>query len=209
MTIAHIDNGEAGDSVRDKLNAVIDAVNAGGLVIQTITSGSSPVTLNPDADIIQLTTGGTKGTETATLAIPSSPATKFGRILTIAIKYTSTGDHPTLDVTNIDNPAADPLDLKALSLDGQAFIQLILQYNASGGGPKWWVLSPLYSTILNTNAVQLVGNLYIGNGSVTTFPNDSTLVLPGTVDASNLPSSDPASVGKMWDSTTTAKISAG
>lgn len=119
MTIAHIDDGESGGSIRSRLNEVIDFVNDGGTTSESITSGADPVEADPNIAITIWTTGGTKGTETVTLANPSD--TDKVQIKTFALDILS-GDLPSLSVSN-STGFTSPIAIS--NNGGSAMVQLV------------------------------------------------------------------------------------
>lgn len=74
---------------------VVDGSGGGGVgTSESITSGADPVAVDPDKNTTIITTGGTKGTETVTLANPTDPSSLF--IKTILAKFTHASDNISL-----------------------------------------------------------------------------------------------------------------
>lgn len=103
---------------------------------ESITSGASPVAADPDIATTVWTTGGTKGTETVTLADPSVTTRPF--IKTFEVKFAGTGDVPTLSIATAIG-FTNPLIIQINHADPySAVVQLC--WNPALDGGTWQAL---------------------------------------------------------------------
>jgi hypothetical protein len=116
------------------------------MTTESITTGANPVAANPDTDTTLVVTGGTQDVEVITLDIPSSPATKIGKIkrLVLAVRAAE-DDVPQLDPTNLVNAVAHPLS----SEDRATYLVPVgcsveFELVATGAGYAWQARSAVY-----------------------------------------------------------------
>lgn len=119
------------------IEARLDALEAGsgGSSSDSITTGAAPVAADPESAVTLVTTGGTQGTETITLALPASPASKVGRTKRFVIAARGhLNDVVDIDPANLCTTEGDEISTAFIPNSwgtGQAgsFIEMQLVYN--------------------------------------------------------------------------------
>lgn len=134
----------------------------------SITTGASPTAASPETDVTFITTGATEDVEVVTLAIPSDPSEKIGRLKRIVLAAKGHDDDSIdLDNTNLADDEGNPTNFGSYVQDEVSeagrVIELRLIYN--GSAYKWQLLELTVSTrFVFTRYVTPVPNITTGTG---------------------------------------------